>query len=87
MFAILDGKIAGTATIGYRTLKYWYSNGEKCAIIKCLGVLPQYKRQKIASELFLKCIELAKDNNCKIIITDSAEKNIALKKLCYKFDF
>ena len=37
--------------------------------------------------MFEKCIELVKAKKYNIIVTDSAEKNYSLMKLCYKFDF
>lgn len=44
--AILDGMLVGTATIGYKSLNYWYCN-ERCAVIKLVGVHPDYKGKKL----------------------------------------
>lgn len=84
--AKIDGKLVGTVTVDYRKLNYWYCR-EFCAIIKLLGVHPEYKGNKIGTALVNKCIELAKLKKCNIVVADSAEKNYSLMNLCYKFDF
>ena len=43
--AKIDGKLVGTATVGYRKINYWYCK-EECAIIKLVGVHPDYKGKK-----------------------------------------
>ncbi len=84
--ALVNDKLAGTETVSFREIDYWYYKG-KVAIIKLLGIGPDFKGKKIGSSLVKACVDKAHDNNYQVIISDSAEHNIALKQLLFKFCF
>ena len=84
--AMLGDVLAGTVTISFRELNYWYHSGE-VAIIKLLGVSPEFKGRHISSKLIEKCIECAEKKGRRVIIADSAEQNVILRNLLHKYGF
>ena len=86
LVALYDGHLAGTVTMSFRELSYWYFSGE-VAIIKLLGVSPEYKGKNISSLLVKECIKIASERKLRIIVSDSAEKNTIIKNLYYKHGF
>ena len=86
LVALCDGKLAGTATISFRNLRYWYHDG-KVAILKLLGVSPEYKGMHLSSLLLTKWIDIAKENNVNVLVTDSAEHNTIVRNICLKRSF
>lgn len=86
LVALCDGKLAGTATISFRNLHYWYHNGP-VATLKLLGVSPEYKGMHLGSLLLEKRIEIAKEKNINVIVTDSAEQNLIVRNNNFKHGF
>ena len=86
LVALCDGVLAGTATISFRKLNYWYHNGP-VATLKLLGVSPEYKGLHLGSLLLKKRIEIAKERNIDVIVTDSAEQNVIVLDSCLKRGF
>ena len=86
LVALCDGKLAGTATITFRNLHYWYHNGP-VATLKLLGVAPEYKGMHLGSLLLKKRIEIARNRGINVIVTDSAEQNIIVRNSCLKRNF
>ncbi len=84
--AMLGDVLVGTVTISFRELNYWYHKGEVC-IIKLLGVSPEYKGRHISSRLIEKCIECAEEKGRRVIVADSAEQNVIIRSLLYKYGF
>ncbi len=81
-----NGMLVGTATICPKELSYWYYKGETY-LLKLLGIHPSYNGKGIGSMLVNACIEQAKSEKVSIIVSDSAEDNIALRSLLMKFNF
>ena len=86
-FVAMDGgKPVGTMTVSFRKLHYWYHNGD-VAIIKLVAVDSAYKGKQIASRLMEKCLEAADKKGRNVIVIDSAENNLALRRLALKYGF
>lgn len=84
--ALQNQELVGTMTVSFRTLNYWYHTGE-VAIIKLVGVLPKLRGKGVASTLLKKCISVAWEKGVKVIVMDSAEKNLSLKALALNHGF
>lgn len=76
-------ELAGTATIEERTLNYWYvgDNKKKVLLLKLVGVHPKYKGNGIGRKLLAACLHYAIENEYEMMVTDSAEQNLALRKM------
>lgn len=86
-FVAMDGdKIVGTATIQFRNLNYWYHNGP-IGLLKLLAIHPAYRGKNIAQKLLDARINCAISQKIKVIVTDSAERNLAIKKLYLNNNF
>ena len=84
--ALVDGQLAATVTVSFRGLNYWYHNGN-VAIIKLLGVDPEFKGMHISSKLIEACLAEAEKRGEKIVVADSAEHNEILKNLVLGYGF
>ena len=81
-----SGQIVGTATISPKNLSYWYYDGQ-VYLLKLVGVHPSYKGKGVGALLVQQCIDQARRNHIPVIVSDSAEENLALRSLLKKFDF
>lgn len=84
--ALVEGALAGTITVSFRKLEYWYHSGD-VAIVKLLGVNPEFKGLGIAPRLVSKCIETAQDRGVKVLVSDSAEDNVIVRNILHKQGF
>lgn len=84
--AMMGKKLVGTATVSFRKLHYWYHNGN-VAIIKLVGVDPDYKGQHISSQLVERCLALARERGESVVVSDSAEQNIQIRHLYLNHGF
>ena len=81
-----NGNLIGTATVCLKKINYWYYNGT-VALIKLVAVDPDSKHSKIGTKLIEACIRQAKENRVKVVVTDSAEKNVIFGKLASRYGF
>lgn len=86
LLAFLDDMIIGTTTVCFRELNYWYHSGQ-VATIKLVAVDPNFKGYGVADKLIKECISRAKERNINVIVSDTAEKNIAMKKIFLQNNF
>lgn len=86
LVALKDSKLVGTATIQFRTINHWYHAGQ-IGLLKLLAVTPAARGHGISSMLLSSIIELARKNNVPVIVSDSAEGNIAIKRLYVNHNF
>ncbi|MDU1010518.1 MAG: GNAT family N-acetyltransferase [Finegoldia magna] len=84
--ASVNGKNVGTATVCFRSLNYWYHTG-MVATIKLVGVLPEYSGKGIAKNLIQECIREALKNDINVIVSDTAEGNVPMKKTFLSLGF
>lgn len=82
-------ELVGTCSLEERTLDYWYlgANPEKVLLLKLVGVHPEFRGVNVGGRLLEKCVEFARTNGYKMIVTDSAEENVAFRKLTERFGF
>ena len=86
-FVAFAGKqLVGTMTIQIREIAHWYHKGE-VGLIKLVAVHPDFAGEHIASRLLRKCMDFAEHNHVSVLVTDSAEKNVALRRLVCKYGF
>lgn len=84
--AYVGEELAGTMTIQIREIAHWYHKG-KVGLIKLVAVRPKFTGGGISSRLLKRCMEYAESNQVSVLVTDSAEKNIAFRRLVYKYGF
>lgn len=86
-FVAFAGKqLVGTMTIQIRGIAHWYHKGE-VGLIKLVAVHPDFAGEHIASRLLRKCMDFAEYNHVSVLVTDSAERNVALRRLVCKYGF
>ena len=68
-----NGLLVGTVTLSDKYIDYWYYRGN-VLLLKLVGVHPDYRGKNIGSLLIEECIKIAKEKECKILVSDSAEK-------------
>ena len=83
---IKDSQLVATATIQYRNLNYWYHNGF-IGLLKLLGISPEYRGLGLGSVLLNVRTEHSAKQNVKVLVSDSAEKNLAVRHLYLKHGF
>lgn len=88
-FVVLNSNdsVVATASIQFRTINHWYCQGGEIGLQKLDGVLPEYAGKGIGQLLMWVRKIAAMEHNVKLIVTDSAEDNIAVKKLALKNGF
>lgn len=76
-----ENKVVATASMQFRKINHWYHNGD-IGLLKLVGVLPEYSGKKLALFLLLllRCFEAPK-RDIEVIVSDSAEENIAIRNL------
>lgn len=75
-----DNKVVATASVQFRKINYWYHNGN-IGLLKLIGVHPEYSGLKLAQLLLqLRRFE-AQSRKIEVLVTDSAEKNLAIRNL------
>ncbi|MBS7210344.1 MAG: GNAT family N-acetyltransferase [Lachnospiraceae bacterium] len=84
--AVENGKLVGTATVCQKKIDYWYYTGT-VALIKLVAVDPDNKHSGIGTQLIETCINYAKENGIKVVVTDSAEENAVFGKLAKRCGF
>lgn len=75
-----DGAVVATASIQFRKINYWYHCGD-IGLLKLVGVLPEYSGRKLALLLLHMIIIETKLHNVDVLVSDSAEENIAIRNL------
>lgn len=85
-----DPSIIGTMTICQKYIDYWYYTGD-IYLLKLVGVHSEYKRMGVSQKLINAIIEYVKESydnqSPMVIVTDSAENNLAFKNLVLKNKF
>ncbi|MBO4367601.1 MAG: GNAT family N-acetyltransferase [Clostridia bacterium] len=78
-----DEMLVGTCTLEQRTLKYWYieNKEEPLLLLKLVGIHPDWSGKGIGKALIGHCVDFARKNHYKMIVTDSAEENSAFRRL------
>ncbi|MBR4833503.1 MAG: GNAT family N-acetyltransferase [Thermoguttaceae bacterium] len=84
--AYCDGALAGTMSVSFRKLKYWYCDDD-VAIIKLGGVKPEFKGRGLASALLKQCLETAANRGVNVVVCDTAEQNDAMGNMLLKYGF
>lgn len=75
-----DNHVVATASVQFRSINHWYQNGE-IGLLKLVGVLPEYSGLKLATFLLLiRRIEV-QSRKIEVMVTDSAEENMAIRNL------
>lgn len=82
----VDGCLAATATIQFRSLNYWYHQGI-IGLLKLLAVHPKYRGHKLGLILTRELEALCLEKHIEVIVLDSAEENITVRKLCISEGF
>lgn len=81
-----NGLLVGTVTLSDKYIDYWYYRGN-VLLLKLVGVHPDYRGKNIGSLLIEECIKIAKEKECKILVSDSAEKNFVMQHIFLKYGF
>lgn len=76
----VDGELAGTCTVQFRTINHWYHQGN-IGLLKLLAVLPDYRNCRLASLLTKEVLRLSQLKGVEIVVSDSAEQNKAVQRL------
>jgi len=95
IYIVLDKeRVVATASLQLRDINYWYHSGP-IGLMQSMAVLPEYSGQGLAKRLLIKRIEEGKKNGINVFVADSAETNMAIRKLylsngfhrvdCYKY--
>lgn len=74
-----ENQVVATASVQFRQISHWYHKGD-IALLKLAGVLPEYSGRNLALLLLLRGFE-TKRRRVEVMVTDSAEGNIAIRKL------
>ena len=86
LVVFVDGSLAATGSVQFMNINYWYHSG-KIGLLKLLAVSPEYRGLKL-SDLIVKAIKrVSAENNIDVIVSDSAESNLAIKNLYLKNNF
>lgn len=80
LVAFVDDKLAATATVQFRSINHWYHSGE-IGLLKLLGVTPTYRGYGLASLLTRSRLALSANKKVLVVVTDSAEQNVAVRHL------
>lgn len=75
-----DNQVVATASVQFRQISHWYHTGD-IALLKLVGVLPEYSGRNLALLLLLLRGFEAKRRKVEVMVTDSAEENIAIRNL------
>lgn len=86
LVCISNGVLCGTVTLSYKCLPYWYAKGLKVGIIRSLAIDPEFKGRGIGDRLIKACCSLAREKT-GIVVIDSAEENVGIRKLAMKNNF
>ena len=85
LVAKLKGKIVGYTSV---IIAYNLFDGKKPFMtLWWVGTHPKYRHQGIATKLFEKIEEIAKENNCELIYFISAEDNTGAHKFYQKLGY
>lgn len=74
-------QVVATASLQFRKINHWYHNGD-IGLLKLVGVLPEYSGKKLALLLLLLLRRFeAQTRGIEVVVSDSAEENIAIRNL------
>ncbi len=80
LVAFVNDELAATATVQFRSINHWYHSGE-IGLLKLLAVTPIYRGYKLASSLTKSRLTLSAKMQVPVVVSDSAEQNLAVKHL------
>ncbi|MBR5835356.1 MAG: GNAT family N-acetyltransferase [Bacteroidales bacterium] len=80
LVVFVGDRLAGTGTVQFRSINHWYHNGE-IGLLKLLAVSPKYRGLGLASLLTEERIRISEQMQKELVVTDSAETNVAIKNL------
>lgn len=76
-----DNEVVATASVQFRKINHWYHNGD-IGLLKLVGVLPEYSGFKLATLLLLLLRRFeVQARKVEVMVSDSAEANIAIRNL------
>lgn len=76
-----DNEVVATASVQFRKINHWYHNGD-IGLLKLVGVLPEYSGLKLATLLLLLLRRFeVQARKVEVMVSDSAEANIAIRNL------
>lgn len=75
-----SGQLIGTVSVTPIQQNYWYNHGP-AALVKLMGVDPDFRGMHISSALLETCMEYARRQGFRVMVTDSAEQNTAIRHL------
>ena len=75
-----ENKVVATASVQFRKINHWYHNGD-IGLLKLIGVLPEYSGFKLATLLLMQMHLEVQSRKVEVMVSDSAEANIAIRKL------
>lgn len=86
--ALLEGsdQLIGTVSVTQIQQNYWYNHGP-AALVKLMGVDPDFRGMHISDKLLNACMDWAKAQGIPVMVTDSAEQNTAIRHLFTKHGF
>ena len=81
-----SNEIVATGSIQFRSIDHWYHKGS-IGLIKLLAVDPQYRKLNLLNRIVDKIVQYSLEKGIKVLVTDSAEQNIAIKHTFLNFGF
>lgn len=79
-------EVIATGSVQFRSIDYWYHKGQ-IGLIKLLAVDPQYRKLNLLNRIVDKLIHYSQISGINVLVTDSAEQNIAIKHTFLKYGF
>lgn len=80
LVAYVDGELAATETVQFRTINHWYHSGN-IGLLKLLAVTPEFRGYKLASSLTKAILHISEKMQVPVLVADSAEENAAVRRL------
>lgn len=84
--ALIDGKLAGTASVKFVPRNTWYHKGI-IADLMLVGILPEYKGYGIYSLLTKEIYIYSERHGIKIVELDTAEGNVKMQSVSLRHGF
>lgn len=79
-------QLIGTVSVTPIRQNYWYNHGP-AALVKLMGVDPDFRGMRISSALLETCMAYAEAQGFPVMVTDSAEQNTAIRHLFTGYGF
>lgn len=86
LIVFVDGALSATGSVQFSKIDYWYHSGE-IGLLKLLAVNPNFRGYSLGAWLVETIILICEEKHVDIVVSDSAENNLAVKFLYDKFGF